>query len=53
MTSARFRPVAMPSFAERDWMSIAIRFLAMTTQTSEKPYWAPPWMLVAKLPGST
>ena len=33
-TSARFCPVAMPSFAESVWMSIAIRFEATITQSS-------------------
>ena len=33
-TSARLRPVAMPSLAESDWMSIAIRFALTITQTS-------------------
>ena len=28
------RPVAMPSLAESDWISIAIRLLATMTQTS-------------------
>ena len=31
-TSGRFRPVAIPSFALIDWISIAIRFAASTTQ---------------------
>ena len=33
-TSGRLRPVAMPSFAESVWISIAIRFEATITQTS-------------------
>ena len=33
-TSARLRPVAIPSFAESVWISIAIRFEATITQTS-------------------
>ena len=32
--SARLRPVATPSLADSDWMSIAIRLLATTTQMS-------------------
>ena len=31
---ARLRPVAMPSFADSVWISIAIRFEATITQTS-------------------
>jgi hypothetical protein len=42
----------MPVLADRYCTSIAIRFAAMITQTSRKPYLAPPAMLVAKLPGS-
>jgi len=52
-TSGRLRPVAIPSFAESVWISIAIRFAARTTQRSRYPNCAPPAMLVAKLPGST
>ncbi len=33
-TSGRLRPVAIPSFAESIWISIAIRFEATITQTS-------------------
>ena len=33
-SSGRFRPVAMPSFAESVWISIASRFAATITQTS-------------------
>ena len=33
-TSGRFRPVAMPSLALIDWITIAIRFAASTTQSS-------------------
>ena len=33
-TSGRLRPVAMPSFAESVWISIASRFAATITQTS-------------------
>ncbi len=33
-TSGRFRPVAMPSLALIDWMSIAIRFAERTTHSS-------------------
>ena len=33
-TSGRFMPVAIPSFALIDWISIAIRFAARTTQSS-------------------
>src|ERR671934_55066 len=51
-TSGRFRPVAMPSFAESIWISIAIRFDARITHASVKPNFEPPAMLVAKLPGS-
>jgi hypothetical protein len=43
----------MPTFAERYCTSIAIRFAVISTQTSRKPYFAPPAMFVAKLPGST
>ena len=50
--SGRFRPVAMPSFAESVWISIAIRLDATITQTSVKPNFDPPAMFVAKLPGS-
>ena len=32
--SGRFLPVAIPSFALIDWMSIAIRFALSTTQSS-------------------
>ena len=51
-SSGSVRPVAMPVLADRYWTSIAIRFAATITQTSRKPYLAPPAMLVAKLPGS-
>ena len=51
-SSGRLRPVATPTLADRYCTSIAIRFAAMITQTSRKPYFAPPAMLVAKLPGS-
>ena len=33
-TSGRFRPVAIPSFADSVWITIAIRLEATTTQTS-------------------
>ncbi len=33
-SSARLRPVAMPSFADCVWTSIATRFAASTTQSS-------------------
>ena len=33
-TSGRLRPVAMPSFALIDWISMAIRFAASTTHSS-------------------
>ena len=33
-SSARFLPVAIPSFADWVWTSIAIRFAASTTQSS-------------------
>ena len=33
-TSGRFMPVAIPSFALIDWISIAIRFATRTTQSS-------------------
>ena len=33
-TSARFLPVAIPSFADNDWTIIAIRFAASTTHRS-------------------
>jgi hypothetical protein len=33
-SSGRFIPVATPSFALIDWMSIAIRFAIRTTQRS-------------------
>ena len=33
-TSGRFRPVAIPSFAESVWMTIAMRLAATTTQRS-------------------
>ena len=33
-SSGRFLPVAMPAFAERYWISIAIRLLTTTTHTS-------------------
>ena len=32
-TSGRFRPVAIPSFADSVWISIASRFAATITQT--------------------
>ena len=32
--SGRLRSVTMPSFAERYWITIAIRFAASTTQSS-------------------
>ena len=47
------RPVTMPTLADRYWTSIAMRFAEIRTQTSRKPYFAPPATLVAKLPGST
>ncbi len=33
-TSGRFRPVAIPSFADSVWISIAIRFEATITHSS-------------------
>ena len=51
-SSGRFLPVAMPTLADRYCTSIAIRFAATITHTSRKPYFAPPAMFVAKLPGS-
>ena len=51
-SSGRLMPVAMPTLADRYCTSIAIRFAATITQTSRKPYFAPPAMFVAKLPGS-
>ena len=33
-SSGRLRPVAMPIFADRFWISIAIRFAARMTQSS-------------------
>ena len=51
-TSGRLRPVAIPSLAESVWISIAIRFAATITQQSVYPYFEPPAMFVAKLPGS-
>ena len=51
-SSGRFRPVATPTLADRYCTSIAIRLAARMTQTSRKPYFAPPAMFVAKLPGS-
>ena len=44
--------MAIPSLAESVWISIAIRFEARITQQSVYPNFAPPAMLVAKLPGS-
>ena len=44
--------MAIPSFADSVWISIAIRFEATITQTSVKPNFEPPAMFVAKLPGS-
>ena len=35
--SGRSRPVAMPSFAVRVWISIAMRFAATITHSSRKP----------------
>ena len=52
-TSGRLRPVAMPSFADNVWISLAIRFEATITQTKVKPNFDPPAMFVAKFPGST
>jgi hypothetical protein len=43
----------MPTFADRYWISIAIRLAARTTHSSRYPYLEPPAMFVAKLPGST
>ncbi len=51
-SSGRLIPVAMPTFADRYWTSIAMRFATTMTQTSRKPYFAPPATFVAKLPGS-
>ena len=44
--------MAIPSFADSIWISIAIRFEATMTHRSVKPNFEPPAMLVAKLPGS-
>ena len=52
-SSGRFLPVAMPIFAERFWISMAIRLALKSTHNSMYPYLEPPAMLVAKLPGST
>jgi hypothetical protein len=52
-TSGKFMPVAIPSFADIDWMSMAIRLETRITHKSRYPNCAPPAMLVAKLPGST
>ena len=52
-SSGRLRPVTMPTFAERYWISIAIRFAATITHSSRKPNFEPPATFVAKLPGST
>ena len=52
-TSGRFLPVAIPSFADIDWMSMAIRLETRMTHNSKYPNCAPPAMLVAKFPGST
>src|SRR5438270_1355813 len=52
-SSARFIPVAMPSFAASAWMSIPITLANKITHSSEYPYLAPAVMFVAKLPGST
>ena len=51
-SSGRFFPVAIPSFADSVWISIAIRFEATITQTRVKPNFDPPAMFVAKFPGS-
>ena len=52
-SSGRFWSVAMPTLADRYWISIAFRFAAKTAHISRKPNFAPPATLVAKLPGST
>ena len=36
-TSGRFLPVAIPSLADIDWMSIAIRFAVRITHSSMYP----------------
>jgi hypothetical protein len=46
-------PVAIPSFADIDWMSMAIKLETKITQSSRYPNCAPPAMFVAKFPGST
>ena len=52
-TSGRLRPVARPSFADSDWISIAVMLAATMTHSSRYPYSDPAAKLVAKLPGST
>ncbi len=52
-TSGKFLPVAIPSFADIDWMSIAMRLDTRITHKSRYPNCAPPEMFVAKFPGST
>jgi hypothetical protein len=52
-TSGKFFPVAIPSLADIDWISMAIRLEHRITHKSRYPNCAPPEMLVAKLPGST
>ena len=50
--TASERPVTMPSLAARCCRKISISVLSETTQSSWKPNWEPPAMLVAQLPGS-
>ncbi len=52
-TSGRFLPVAIPSLADIDWMSMAMRLETRITHNSRYPNCAPPEMFVAKFPGST
>jgi hypothetical protein len=52
-TSGRFLPVAIPSLADIDWMSMAMRLEVRITHNSKYPNCAPPEMFVAKFPGST
>jgi hypothetical protein len=52
-TSGKFLPVAIPNFADIDWMSMAIKLETRITHKRRYPNCAPPAMLVAKFPGST
>ena len=51
-SSARFRPVTMPSLADMAWNSMATTFATTTTHNNSYPQDDPAWILVAKLPGS-